>query len=134
MKILEKIKKTFKNTQKEQELHQIYNRPIGGYRVPLSYRVKQFLKWLDIRDSTGVPIITEETIMGDVFTTWTKSLFIWFVEIFVTGLLIYLAILPFYSVPLRVIPFVVFSFGLAIYVVLNLILQVRNIIKKGTYV
>ena len=97
----------------------------------LSYRVQEFLKWLDLKNEIGENLITEDTIISEVFSYWSKEIIVWFFQVFLTGTLIFLAILPFYSIPFKLIPFFIFSIGLIYYLTIEALKEIVGVIKHG---
>ena len=96
------------------------------------YILKAFLRWLKQRDEEGELLVKEETDIDEIIKIWNKELLLWLATIFGTGVLIQIAILPFYSpAELKLIPFTVFSFGLLYYIVLETLIKIRSIIKRG---
>jgi len=122
--------KFFKIFQKRAKNETIYIRPIRRFKMPISYKIKRFLKWLNLKDEFGYNLIDEDTSMQELIEHWNKSLFIWIFNIFLTGSLIYIAISPFYSTSFKLIPFTVFSFGLLYYVIMEAFKEIRSIWKK----
>lgn len=92
-------------------------------KTPLSIRIKRLLVWLELMDA--------EDSIDYLITDWTKSLLIWIFNILMTGSLIFLAILPFYTFPLILIPFVIFSFGIAYYVIMETLKEAKSILRVG---
>lgn len=98
-------------------------------RTPITHYIKQALRWFNLKDEVGEELIKEESDINLIFSHWSKSLVLWFLNVVMTGVLIYLAILPFYSVSFILIPFIVFSFGLIYYVSFNVLKEVVGVIR-----
>lgn len=124
------FKKLFKIPEKESK---IWNKPpkFRTFSLNPKHILKAFLRWLRLRDAEGELLVKEETNIDDIIKIWNKEIFLWLMTIFGTGTLIQIAILPFYNPGLRLIPFTVFSFGLLYYISLEILKDIRNIIKKG---
>jgi len=144
MEIISKIKEIFRKLTKKEEIPKINlkivnieTEPIDvepnpimleGYKrqkTPFSLRIKRIFVYLDIIDI--------EDPIEYLFADWIKSLLIWIFNILMTGSLIFLAMLPFYTVPFVLIPFTIFSFGLAYWILIEILKEVRNIIKTGKH-
>ena len=106
-------------TKKPKNHEIIYKSP--KVRIPLNLRIKRLFIWLELME-------VEDSI-EEIFLIWTKSLLVWLFNVLMTGSLIFLAVLPFYSVPFKLIPFVIFSFGIAYYVMMETLKEIRNILK-----
>lgn len=91
-------------------------------KQPFSYKLKKFLKWLDLRDEYGDRLITEDTVISEIFKSWSKRFLVWSIEIFFTGLLIFIALFPLFKLHYLFI----FSYGLCWYIGLVLIREIRN--------
>ena len=102
-------------------------------RTPLSHYIKQVLRWLNLKNQFGEELIKEEDDVNLIFSYWSKSILIWIFSILVTGLLIYIAILPFYSVPFILIPFTIFSFGLIYFIFIETLKEIKKAVggKRG---
>ena len=109
-------------TKKPKNYEIIYKSP--KVRIPLNIRIKRLFIWLELMEI--------EDSIEEIFLIWSKSLLVWLFNVLMTGSLIFLAVLPFYSVPFKLIPFVIFSFGIAYYVFMETLKEIRNILKvKG---
>ena len=95
-------------------------------RIPLSHYIKQALRWLNLKNEFGEELINQEDDINLIFSHWNKSLILWFFNIFLTGILIYLAILPFYSVNFILVPFTIFSFGLLYYILIKTLREIKQ--------
>ena len=94
--------------------------------------LKGFLRWFKFRDSFDGLLVAEDTDINKIINYWTRSVILWLIGVFVTGALITLAILPFYSVPFGIETIMLmFSLGLLYYIILEAIKDIRNAIKKG---
>lgn len=144
MKILAKINEFFKKLIEKEEIPKIDLEVVDIEGIPepmdvepspivlkpprppvlaLPTRFKRLLVWLNLMD-------VEDSI-EELIRSWNKSLIVWIFNVLITGSLIYLAITPFYAVSFALIPFTIFSFGLAYYVIIEIIKEIRNIIKTG---
>ena len=128
--MLEKLKKIFKNQQKNKKIPNIVVRE-KRIKIPLNFRIKQGLRWFDLKDNLGNPLVHDDSNIKEIIDYWIKTLSLWILNIFVTGSLIYLAILPFYSVPIKLVPFTIFSIGLFYFVFMETLREIRNIIVRG---
>lgn len=90
-------------------------------RVRLIIRIKRLFVWLEL--------IEVEDSIEEIFSIWTKSLLRWLFNTLMTGSLIYLAVLPFYSVSFRLVPFIIFSFGIGYYVFMETLKEIKNILR-----
>ena len=126
--MFEKVGKIFKKRTKTDENPRLIRK---RYKLPFRIRVQKFLIWLGIKDQHGFDVISLEDNINELFAHWTKSLVLWTINILFTGSLIYLAILPFWSVQLYLAPFTVFSLGLLYYISIEALKEVRNIIARG---
>lgn len=105
---------------------------IHTFSLNPKYILKAFLRWLKLRDEEGELLVKEETDIDEIIKIWNKELLLWLATVFGTGALIQIAILPFYPpAELKLIPFTIFSFGLLYYIVLETLIKIRSIIKRG---
>lgn len=94
--------------------------------------LKQFLRWLKLRDVSGELLIKEDTDINQILDYWTKGIILWLMGIIVTGFIVTVAILPFHTPRFGFEIFIyIFSFGLLWWVALEAIKDIRNAIKKG---
>ena len=93
--------------------------------------LKSFLRWLRLRDSTGELLVKQDTNIDEITLHWSRQLIQWLLAIFVTGFLWQIALLPLWNPGLKMVPFTMFSLGIAYFMLLELIKDVRNAIKKG---
>lgn len=126
-----KFNKIIKNPLKKEESGQIIYRNTKKLRVSFSHYFKMFLRWLNLKDEVGEELIKEEDPISEIFTYWSKSMLMWLFNVIYTGSLILIAVIPIYRIPLELIPFTIFSFGVAYFVLTEATKEFRNIIKKG---
>ena len=101
----------------KQKNTKIYYKTPKNFSLNPKYWLKSLLRWFKFRDFAGELIIKEETNIDEVILAWTKSILVWLFNTVVTGILIQVAILPFYNPGLKLVPFTIFSFGLLGYIV-----------------
>ena len=106
-------------TKKPKNHEIIYKTP--KVRIPFNIRIKRLFIWLELMDL--------EDSIEEIFSIWTKSLLVWLFNVLMTGSLVFLAILPFYSVPFKLIPFIIFSFGIAYYITMETLKEIKNIMR-----
>ena len=106
-------------TKKPKNHEIIYKSP--KVRIPLNIRIKRLFIWLGLMEL--------EDSIEEIFLIWSKSLLLWLFNVLMTGSLIFLAVLPFYSVPFRLIPFVIFSFGIAYYITMETLKEIKSIMR-----
>ena len=111
----------------------VYKLPkLKTFRLNPKHWLKAFLRWFKFRDSFDDILVAEDTDINKIIDVWLRSLILWLMTIFVTGFLITIAIIPFYSVPFVIETIMLmFSLGLLYYVILEAIKDIRNAIKKG---
>ena len=114
MEILQNIVNKLQFNEKK---HKIYNKTPKNYSLNPKYWLKGLLRWFKFRDIAGELLIKEETNIDEVILIWIKTILVWLFNIFATGALIQLAILLFYNPGLKLIPYAIFSFGLAAYII-----------------
>ena len=118
LKILQKFRKKDENIQKTIENLQ---------KVPISFKAKELLKktliWFNLYD--------KQNTIDEIIDYWSKSLLLWIFNVFITGSLILMAVLPFYQISLKSVPFIMFSFGIAYYIAVEMLKEARSIIKFG---
>tara|TARA_Y100000310_G_scaffold227535_1_gene229811 strand:+ start:2984 stop:3370 length:387 start_codon:yes stop_codon:yes gene_type:complete len=127
--MFEKFKKNPKKSLKNQENTTIYQRPAKKIRIPLSHYIKQLLRWFSLKDEFGEDLIPEEININELFGQWSRTLILWVINVFLTGSLILLAVIPFYSIDLRLVPIIIFSFGIAYFTIIETLKEVVYIVK-----
>ncbi len=113
------------------KLKKAFMRRFFYYRQYPKISLKIFLMWLNLRNQSGELLIEEDTDISRIISNWNKNLWMWLINIFVTGFIIQMSILIWYNPGLRAIPLTIFSLGILYYFIIEAIKDIRNAIKKG---
>ena len=130
--MLEKLARIIKKPSKTQQTGQIIFRKSRKIRIPLNERVKQFLRWFGLTDEFGEELLKEEDAISQIFEHWSKTLLLWLFNVIYTGSLFLIPISLFYEITWESVPFHILAIGIGYYVIIEMLKEVRNIIKKGT--
>ncbi len=114
MEFLQNMLEIMQFKQKNTKIH--YKTP-KSFSLNPKYWLKGLLRWFKFRNFSGELLIKEETNIDEVISMWIKSILVWLFDTIVTGMLIQVAILPFYNPGLKLVPFTIFSFGLLGYII-----------------
>jgi hypothetical protein len=123
--------KFLKNFEKNTEI--LHKKPkIKKYSLQPKHILKAFLRWLRLRDQTGELLIKEDTDINKILAEWNKNLIQWLVSIIVTGFLVLMALIPFYTPQTLIqIPILIFSFGIGWYMIMEFIKDIKNSIRRS---
>ncbi|KKL75841.1 hypothetical protein LCGC14_2050860 [marine sediment metagenome] len=118
--MFENIAKFFKKSEKIVKIDNIQRKMVKNrtFSWSLKHWLKEFLRWLRLRDEFGDLLITMETNIDDILLDWNRSLMLWTIAILGSGFLITAALYPFFR-PGSILQAVVYviSFGILSYII-----------------